>query len=252
MQKNFNFIDLWFQPLEQFEIFIVFYFFNSFILTNMFIYLGLVIFFIYVYIKLTSLQVKILSKNSQNLFEQFYNFVFTLVKQQLNVKGYAYFPLLLCLFLFILSANLIGMCLYSFTVTSHIIVSFMLSFGMFIGIVSVGITIQKIKFLNTFIPSGAPKFLIPFLIGIEIISYFSRPFSLGIRLFANLMSGHTLLAILANFAFLISKKSVLISLLPIVLIIAIVGLEVMIAILQAYVFTVLVCIYLNDSMEGSH
>lgn len=165
-------MEVMFQPLEQFEVFTIFFFFNNFVITNMFIYLSLITFFIYVYIKLASLQMKILSKNSQNLFEQLYNFVFTLVKQQLNVKGYAYFPLILCLFLFILSANLLGMCLYSFTVTSHIIVSFMLSFGMFIGIVSVGIIIQKIEFLNTFIPSGAPKFLIPFLIGIEIISYF--------------------------------------------------------------------------------
>jgi len=218
----------------------------------MLIYLFLITFFVYLYFKLTFLQLRIIPKNSQNLFEQLYNFVFILLKQQLNVKGFAYFPLILCLFLFILSSNLIGMCLYSFTVTSHIVVAFMLSFGIFIGVVSIGITIQKIGFLNTFIPSGAPKILVPFLIAIEIISYFSRPFSLGIRLFANLMSGHTLLAILANFAFLISKKSVMIALLPIVLIIAIVGLEVMIAILQAYVFTVLVCIYLNDSMEGYH
>src|ERR1700733_9002814 len=118
MQKNFYLIEVMCQPLEQFEVFAIFFFFNNFIITNMFIYLSLVTFFIYVYIKLTSLQMKVLSKNSQNLFEQLYNFVFTLVKQQLNVKGYAYFPLILCLFLFILSANLIGMCLYSFTVTS--------------------------------------------------------------------------------------------------------------------------------------
>ena len=218
----------------------------------MLIYLILITLFIYIYFKLTFLEIKILPKNSQNLFEQFYSFVFILVKQQLGFKGFFYFPLVMCLFLFILSSNLIGMCLYSFTVTSHIIIAFILSFGIFIGIVFIGLLIQKIGFLNTFVPSGAPKILVPFLIGIEIISYFSRTFSLGIRLFANLMSGHTLLAILANFAFLISKKFVIISLLPILLIVAIVGLEVMIAILQAYVFTVLVCIYLNDSIEGSH
>ncbi len=121
-----------------------------------------------------------------------------------------------------------------------------------IAIVIVGILIQKASFVNTFIPSGAPKILIPALVCIEIISYFSRPFSLGIRLFANLMSGHTLLAILANFAFLISQKNIIIGLLPFILIVAIVGLEVMIAALQAYVFTILVCIYLNDSIKGSH
>jgi ATP synthase subunit 6 len=144
------------------------------------------------------------------------------------------------------------MSLYSFTLTSHVTVAFTLSFSFFISIVFVGILIQKISFLNTFIPAGAPKILKPFLICIEIISYFSRPFSLGIRLFANLMAGHTLLAILANFTFLISKKSLIIALIPFILIVAIVGLEAMIAALQAYVFTVLVCIYLNDSIKGSH
>ena len=144
------------------------------------------------------------------------------------------------------------MSLYSFTLTSHVTIAFTLSFSFFIAIVLIGILIQKSSFVNTFIPSGAPKILIPFLIGIEIISYFSRPFSLGIRLFANLMSGHTLLAILANFAFLISQKNIIIAVLPFVLIVAIVGLEAMIAVLQAYVFTVLVCIYLNDSIQGSH
>ena len=144
------------------------------------------------------------------------------------------------------------MSLYSFTLTSHVTVAFTLSFSFFISIIIVGILIQKASFVNTFIPSGAPKILKPFLIGIEIISYFSRPFSLGIRLFANLMAGHTLLAILANFTFLISKKNFIISLIPFFLIVAIVGLEAMIAGLQAYVFTVLVCIYLNDSIHGSH
>jgi ATP synthase subunit 6 len=184
--------------------------------------------------------------------EQIYNFVFGLVKQQININGYAYFPLIFTLFLFILIANLVGMSLYSFTLTSHVTIAFTLSFSFFISIVFVGILIQKKSFVNTFIPSGAPKILKPFLIGIEIISYFSRPFSLGIRLFANLMAGHTLLAILANFTFLISKKNIIISLVPFILIVAIVGLEAMIAALQAYVFTVLVCIYLNDSIKGSH
>lgn len=218
----------------------------------MLIYLLLLKLFLYLYLRFIFQLAKLIPYNTQTLLEQVYNFVFTVLKQQLNLKGFVYFPLIFSVFLFILIANLLGMCLYSFTVTSHIIVAFMLSFSIFIGILIIGMVIQKTKFIYTFVPSGAPKILIPFLIGIEIISYFSRPFSLGIRLFANLMSGHTLLAILANFAFLISKKSMLIVLIPFVLIVAIVGLEVMIAMLQAYVFTVLVCIYLNDSIEGSH
>lgn len=240
-----------FQPLEQFEIIFLGYF-RSFPINNALIYLILVYFLIRMLFGLVFLQTRLIPYNLQTFVEQIYSFVFNLVKQQINVSGYAYFPVIFSLFLFILVANLIGMSLYSFTLTSHVTIAFTLSFSFFIGIVLVGILIQKSSFVNTFIPSGAPKMLIPFLIGIEIISYFSRPFSLGIRLFANLMSGHTLLAILANFAFLISQKNIVIALIPFALIVAIVGLEAMIAVLQAYVFTVLVCIYLNDSIKGSH
>ena len=239
------------QPLDQFEIIFLGYF-NGITISNSLVYLVLVYFLIRFLFGMVFFNTKIIPYNLQIIVEQLYSFVFGLVKQQINTKGYAYFPVIFSLFLFILIANLIGMSLYSFTLTSHVTIAFTLSFSFFIAIVLVGILIQKASFVNTFIPSGAPKVLLPFLVGIEIISYFSRPFSLGIRLFANLMSGHTLLAILANFAFLISQKNIIIGLLPFLLIVAIVGLEAMIAGLQAYVFTVLVCIYLNDSIQGSH
>lgn len=209
-------------------------------------------FIIRFFFDLSILRAKVIPSNLQILMEHVYSFVFGLVKQQMNKKSQAYLPIIFTLFMFILTANLIGMSLYSFTLTSHVTIAFTLSFAFFISIIVIGILIQKVAFLNTFIPQGAPKSLKPFLIVIEIISYFSRPLSLGIRLFANLMAGHTLLAILANFTFLISKKNVIISILPFFLIVAIVGLEAMIAGLQAYVFTILVCIYLNDSIEGSH
>ncbi len=240
-----------YQPLEQFEI-LFFGNVRNIPITNSLIYLIFVYLIIRFFFGLVFFDNKLIPYNLQIFVEQIYNFVFGLVKQQINVSGYPYFPLIFTLFLFILTANLVGMSLYSFTLTSHVTIAFTLSFSFFISIVLVGILIQKASFVNTFIPSGAPKILKPFIIGIEIVSYFSRPFSLGIRLFANLMAGHTLLAILANFTFLISKKSVIITIIPFVLIVAIVGLEAMIAALQAYVFTVLVCIYLNDSIHGSH
>jgi ATP synthase subunit 6 len=240
-----------YQPLEQFEI-IFFGSIRNIPITNSLIYLIFVYLIIRFFFGLVFFDNKLIPYNLQIFIEQIYAFVFGLVKQQINISGYPYFPLIFTLFLFILTANLVGMSLYSFTLTSHVTIAFTLSFSFFISIVLVGILIQKASFVNTFIPSGAPKILKPFIIGIEIVSYFSRPFSLGIRLFANLMAGHTLLAILANFTFLISKKSVIITLIPFVLIVAIVGLEAMIAALQAYVFTVLVCIYLNDSIHGSH
>ncbi len=240
-----------YQPLEQFEILLLFNL-NIIYLTNFLIYLIIVYLVIRLLFGLILFNFRIIPYNWQIITEQIYNFVFDLVKQQINISGYAYFPIIFSLFLFILISNIVGMFLYSFTLTSHVTVAFTLSFSFFISIILIGILIQKKEFINTFIPSGAPKILKPFLIGIEIISYFSRPFSLGIRLFANLMAGHTLLAILANFTFLISKKNIIITLLPFFLIVAIVGLEAMIAMLQAYVFTVLICIYLNDSIKGSH
>ncbi len=240
-----------YQPLEQFEILLLFNL-NIIYLTNFLIYLIIVYLVIRLLFGLILFNFRIIPYNWQIITEQIYNFVFDLVKQQINISGYAYFPIIFSLFLFILISNIVGMFLYSFTLTSHVTVAFTLSFSFFISIILIGILIQKKEFINTFIPSGAPKILKPFLIGIEIISYFSRPFSLGIRLFANLMAGHTLLAILANFTFLISKKNIIITLLPYFLIVAIVGLEAMIAMLQAYVFTVLICIYLNDSIKGSH
>lgn len=239
------------QPLDQFEI-IFLGTFAGITINNSLIYLIIVYLVIRFFFGLVIEDLRLIPYNLQIFIEQIYKFVFGLVKQQINTNGFAYFPIIFALFLFILVSNLVGMSLYSFTLTSHVTIAFTLSFSFFISIVIIGILIQKASFVNTFIPSGAPRQLKPFLIGIEILSYFSRPLSLGIRLFANLMAGHTLLAILANFTFLISKNNIVITLIPFLLIVAIVGLEAMIAALQAYVFTVLVCIYLNDSIHGSH
>ena len=240
-----------FQPLDQFEILFLGYFknipINNSIMYMLFIYLTLRIIFGLIFFEL-----KVIPNNWQRLGESMYLFVFDLIKQQVGIKGYPYFPIKLTLFLFILIGNLLGMTLYSFTITSHFIITFSLAFAFFLGILITGIMIQKIKFLNTFIPSGSPAILLPFMVVIEFISYISRPFSLAIRLFANMMSGHTLLAILANFTLIISKKNLLIGAIPFLLIVAIIGLEAMIAMLQAYVFTVLLCIYLNDSLHGAH
>jgi ATP synthase subunit 6 len=159
-------------------------------------------------------------------------------------------PFTFTLFTFILVSNLIGMTFYGFTTTSHIAVTFTLSFSFFIAVVALGFYMQSYKFLYLFVPSGAPKPMVPFLVLIEVISFLSRPFSLGIRLFANMMSGHTLLAILSGFTVAIINYNIFLGFLPIALITCIVGLEMFIAGLQAYVFTVLVCIYAKESIYG--
>ena len=244
--------NLYYQPLAQFELIFLDYYKDIIPVNNMFIYMCFIYLAIRFLFGIVFINLKIIPSNWQNFFETMYLFVFSLLKQQVGKKGYAYFPLKFTLFLFILFSNLLGMTLYSFTVTSHGIITFALAFIFFIGIVIIGVITLKLKFLNLFVPSGSPAYLLPFMVAIEIISYISRPFSLAIRLFANMMSGHTLLAILANFTFVLSKKNLLIAFIPFLIIVAIIGLEAMIAILQAYVFTILLCIYLKDSIHGAH
>lgn len=263
-----------FQPLDQFKVEFLF-FFQNIIITNSFIFTLYLYYIVKIFfdlvltnsnekdynvnffgkngLKLKENKFRILNKNYMYIFfQELYLFVLGLVKQQISKKGYKYFPIIFTLFVFILLANLLGMFLYSFTLTSHVTIAFTLSFSFFIGVLVLGIYLHKWKFVETFIPKGAPKYLLQALIVIEIISYFSKPFSLGIRLFANMMSGHTLLIILASFALVILEKSFYIFLIPFILILVIIGLEIVIAILQTYVFTVLVCIYINDSIVGSH
>jgi ATP synthase subunit 6 len=240
-----------YQPLEQFEIFFL-GFFATLSISNATYYIFFGKKILHSLFNMVFFDMRIKPSSLQLILEKIFDFLLTLLKQQMSISGYLYFPMIFSLFITIIVYNLIGMTLYSFTITSHIVIAFTLSFAFFLAILITGIITQKKDFVNTFIPSGAPKAIKPFLIGIEIISYFSRPFSLGIRLFANLMAGHTLLAILSGFAFLISKKNILVFLFPLIMILAIVGLEVMICLLQAYVFTVLVSIYYNDSVHGAH
>lgn len=177
-----------------------------------------------------------------------------LVTRNLGVLiGQYYFTWLLFCFLVIGCFNLLGMIPYAFTVTSHIIITFNLAFILFIGINIKAILVQKFKFLQIFLPGGAPFLIIPFLILIELISYIARVFSLSIRLFANIMAGHTLLKILIGFTFLLIFEvpqygwlSIILGSVVFLLVYIITFLEVAIAILQAYVFTVLMCLYVRD------
>lgn len=188
----------------------------------------------------------------QIFIESLYKFVGEMIEGQVGKEAQKFFPYIFTVFIFILGSNMLGMTLFSFTLTSHIMVTFTLGVSTFIGLTILGFVIQKIAFLNLFLPTGIPAALLPMLVVIEIISYFSRALSLSIRLFANLMSGHTLLHILAFFSSKLFKYKFIIGLISFILILAIVALEFCIAILQAYVFAILICIYLNDSFHASH
>jgi len=182
-----------------------------------------------------------------------YQFLLKLVTDNIHGKEASkYFPFIYSLFLFILMSNLIGMIPYSFTITSHIVVTFGFSFTIFIAVTLIGLSKHGFHFFSFFVPAGAPKFLIPFLVIIEIVSYFSRAFSLGIRLFANMMSGHSLLKILAGFSFSMIQIGgifYIVQLVPLVIVFIVTGLELGVALLQAYVFAVLTCMYLNDAIN---
>lgn len=239
-------------PLEQFKILVIIplsIFGFDISITNATIYFGLVVFFIYIIIKRGTEYSKIIPNSMQRIGELMYIFINNLVKQQAGIKSLKYFPVFFVLFYVILFLNLIGLTPYGFTCTSQMTYTFTLGFGMFIGIVLIGISVQKSKFVNQFIPATTGP-IVPLLIVIEIFSYIIRPFSLSIRLFANMLAGHTLLHILAGFGMSMLKVDIFIALLMAFPIIAICILEFGIAFLQAYVFVVLLSIYLKESHYG--
>lgn len=251
-------------PLEQFEIFFLLKIFSfqisnySLILLLSFIFISL--FFITSQKRNMTGSFYLLPGLFNWIIESLYFFILTILLQQVGIKKGVkdYFPLVFSLFISLLIVNLIGLIPYSFTVTSHLMTTFSLSFIFFWGMTLIGFVKHGIKFLNIFIPKDVPKVLVPFLVCIELISFLSRMFSLAIRLFANMMSGHALLFILSSFVFKIKKAVFLLgynldlfSIIPLILVFLIVFLEVGIGFLQAYVFTVLITIYLNDSFNES-
>jgi ATP synthase subunit 6 len=223
---------------------------NKFHVTSLFIFLFFLLFFVFCFKNLRLYNVSW----HFVLFSLIDDFLSNTIIQQLGIKrGQKYSIFLKTFFFLILFSNIFGLIPFSFTITSHLIFTFSLSLSLLIAITALGFYKQGNSFFNLLVPSGAPKFLLPLLVPIEFISYIARCFSLAIRLFANMMSGHTLLNILSGFILKISKNGFLFfSLAPLVVVLAVTVLELGIAFLQAYVFLVLVCIYLKDAFEVSH
>ena len=185
----------------------------------------------------------------QLVTEMSYTFVAKMINDTAGSKAKPFFPFIFSLFMFVLFCNMIGMLPYSFTVTSHIIVTFVLAAFVFIGVTLIGFIKHGFKYLKLFVPSGVPMVLLPLIIVIEIISYLSRPVSLSVRLFANMMAGHTMLKVFGGF---VISLGLLGGWLPLSFSVALTGLEILVAFLQAYVFTILTCIYLNDALNLHH
>lgn len=190
----------------------------------------------------------------QNLIEKIYGLVSQLLSDIITTGSEKYFPVAIVLFMFILSNNLIGMVPYSFTTTSHITLTFFLSFSIFVALNVIGFQKHGLEFFSLFLPANTSFFLALILVPIELISFIAKPVSLGVRLFINLMAGHSLLKVIVGFSWnmlLVENLKAIAFLIPLIVLVVLMGLELAVACIQAYVFITLTAIYLNDS-EALH
>ena len=185
----------------------------------------------------------------QSAVEYFYQVVTDMVRDNVGNHGRPYFPFIFSLFMFILFGNLLGLIPGSFPFTSHLAVTFSMAAFIFVGVTIIGLITHGLKFFSLFFPHGAPIVSAPVLVPIEIISYFSRPISLSVRLFANMTVGHVLLKVIGGGVVALGSFFVIPGLVPFAFLVAITMLEVMIAVIQAYVFAILTCVYLNDALH---
>lgn len=178
--------------------------------------------------------------------ELLYGMISGMLEQNVGPNGRKFVPLIFTLFIFILTCNLLGMIPYGFTVTSHISITFAMAITIFLFITFLGIYLHGLHFFSLFLPKGTPWWLAPLMVVIELFAYLARPVSLSLRLAANMVAGHVLLKVLAGF---VVSMAIYIKILPIPFIVVLIGFEIFVAVLQAYIFTILSCVYLNDAVN---
>jgi F-type H+-transporting ATPase subunit a len=191
----------------------------------------------------------------QSVAELAYEFVESIIRDNMGEDGMRFFPLVFSLFMFILVLNVVGLIPYSFTVTSHIIITVALALLVFVTVLVYGFWKNGLRFLNLFVPKGIPVYILPAIVLIEVLSFLSRPISHSVRLFANMLAGHITINVFAGFVILLGGLGVLGwlgAILPFAMTVALTALELLVAFLQAYVFVVLTCIYLNDALHPRH
>ena len=191
----------------------------------------------------------------QSIAELSYEFVANTIQSTAGTAGMKFFPLVFSLFMFILMANMIGLIPYTFTVTSHIIITASLALLVFVTVLVYGFYKNGLGFFRLFVPSGIPIYILPLIVFIEVLSFLSRPISHSVRLFANMLAGHITLKVFASFITLLGGLGVagwFGAVLPLSLVVALTALELLVAFLQAYVFAILTCIYLNDAIHPGH
>ena len=191
----------------------------------------------------------------QSAAEMTYEFVAQTLRDSAGSEGMRFFPFVFSLFMFILVANLWGMFPYFFTVTAHIVITATMALAVILLVVGYGLWKHKLHFFKLFVPSGVPAVLLPFIVLIEVLSFISRPISLSIRLFANMLAGHITLKVFAGFVVLLGSAGfvgILGAILPLAATVALTALEFLVAALQAYVFAILTSLYLNDALHPGH
>lgn len=245
-------------PIHQFEIqpLIPLHFGNVDIsYTNSALWMTLAVVVSTAFFTLAMNQKALVPNRMQALAEIMYEFVASMIRENIGTKGRQYFPLIFTLFMVVLLGNMLGMLPYSFTYTSHIIVTAALAFMIFFIVVLIGIFKHGFHFFSLFIPPGVPMWLMPLIIPIELMSFMIRPVTLSVRLFANMIAGHIMLKVFAGFSagmVALGAAGVAAGILPMLFNSVLIGFELLIAFLQAYVFAILSCIYLKDTVEIGH
>jgi len=192
----------------------------------------------------------------QSAAELSYEFVASTIRSTAGAEGMKFFPFVFSIFMFVLTLNMLGLIPYAFTVTSHIIVTAALAITVFLTVLIYGLWRHGLHFFNLFVPKGVPIYILPLIVAIEILSFVSRPISHSVRLFANMLAGHITLKVFAGFIILLGGSLGAIgwvgSMLPFAMVVILFALETLVAFLQAYVFAILTCIYLNDAIHPGH
>ena len=223
--------------------------------TNSALFMGIAVATITVILLAAAARGALVPGRLQSVGEMWYQFIHNMVENVLGHEGKAFFPLVFSLFSFVLVANMLGMFPYFFTVTSHVIVTASLAVFVVALVVVVGIAKHGLGWFKLFVPHGVPIVILPFISLIEIISFLSRPVSLGLRLFGNMLAGHVALKVFGGFVVMLTGTigvGMVLAPLPMLLAIALTAFEFLVAFLQAYVFTILTCVYLNDALHPGH
>jgi F-type H+-transporting ATPase subunit a len=223
--------------------------------TNSALYMAITVVGIWALLMVGSSARALVPGRMQSIAELSYEFVANTIESTAGKEGMKFFPLVFTLFMFILVANIIGLIPYTFTVTSHIIITAALALLVFVTVLVYGFYRNGLKFFGLFVPHGIPVYILPLIVFIEVLSFLSRPISHSVRLFANMLAGHITLKVFASFVTLLGGLGIFGifgATLPLILVVALTALELLVAFLQAYVFAILTCIYLNDAIHPGH